>query len=341
MLKECFVRESEGLVRSWQRYDRTHLRDYLVQGVEDPRINVQSILSRHFLIERLFGNRFAAVAEAEMQFALTMNWLMTVVEGCRRTEPLGEVLDALQEGRLTAGDIRIPGYVQQDFNRLPCEIDGIEISHYINEVLMWGPAEPVALPLPDSALNTFAAVWKRLLAGERPERVSVIEPACGSANDYRFLHAFGIAPLIDYHGFDLCQKNVANARAMFADASFACGNALAIDRPDKSFDVCFVHDLFEHLSLAAMEWAMDEIVRVTRKACCFNFFNTCNGPEHIKRPVDDFHWNTLSVPQIERCLRRAGCDVEIIGIDAWLRQRFQCADTHNKGACTIIGAIKS
>ncbi|HPD48527.1 MAG TPA: hypothetical protein P5279_01495 [Anaerohalosphaeraceae bacterium] len=58
MLQDRFKAETEGLVRSWQRYGRSHLRDYLVQGVEDPRINVQSILSRHFLIAELFGDRF-------------------------------------------------------------------------------------------------------------------------------------------------------------------------------------------------------------------------------------------------------------------------------------------
>src|SRR6266702_7644186 len=31
--------------------------------------------------------------------------------------------------------------------------------------------------------------------------LSVLEPACGSANDYRFLHACGIAQLVDYAGF--------------------------------------------------------------------------------------------------------------------------------------------
>ena len=51
----------------------------LVQGVEDPRINVQSILTRHFLIEQLFGNRFAEVTEAELRFAVVMNWLGRIV----------------------------------------------------------------------------------------------------------------------------------------------------------------------------------------------------------------------------------------------------------------------
>src|SRR5262249_28346975 len=40
--------ETESLARSWARHESAWLRDYLVAGVEDPRINLQSILSRHF-----------------------------------------------------------------------------------------------------------------------------------------------------------------------------------------------------------------------------------------------------------------------------------------------------
>ena len=39
---------------------------------------------------------------------------------------------------------------------------------------------------------------------------------------------------------------------------------LEIAADDKSFDVCFVHDLFEHLSIEAMERAVRETCRVTR-----------------------------------------------------------------------------
>ncbi len=40
----------------------------------------------------------------------------------------------------------------------------------------------------------------------------MLEAACGSANDYRFLHAFGFAPFLDYAGFDISPKNIDNAR---------------------------------------------------------------------------------------------------------------------------------
>jgi hypothetical protein len=43
------------------QHDAGMLRDYLVAGVEDPRLNLQSVLSRHFLARALTGERFRAL----------------------------------------------------------------------------------------------------------------------------------------------------------------------------------------------------------------------------------------------------------------------------------------
>ena len=89
----------------------------------------------------------------------------------------------------------------------------------------------------------------------------LLEPACGSANDYRYLAAFGIAGLLDYTGFDLCEKNVANARALFPRTRFEVGNVFEIAAADQAFALCFVHDLLEHLSPAGLERAVEELCR--------------------------------------------------------------------------------
>ncbi len=47
--------ETEKLARCWMQHEPVWLRDYLVAGVEDPRWNLQSIFSRHFLVRALFG----------------------------------------------------------------------------------------------------------------------------------------------------------------------------------------------------------------------------------------------------------------------------------------------
>jgi len=164
----------------------------------------------------------------------------------------------------------------------------------------------------------------------------VVEPACGSANDYRFLERFGIARYLDYTGFDLCQKNVQNARRMLPDVRFEVGNILEIDAPDGAFEYAFVHDLFEHLSVAAMERAIAELCRVTRRAACVGFFHVHAGDRHVVKAVGEYHWNRLSLPATEAVFRRHASAVEVIHIDAFLRRRFGCGDTHNKGAYTFI-----
>jgi len=68
--------ESEKLARSWMCHDPALLRDYLVAGVEDPRINLQSILTRHFLLGALGLERCRPLMDEEYRFAAAMNWLV-------------------------------------------------------------------------------------------------------------------------------------------------------------------------------------------------------------------------------------------------------------------------
>ena len=46
------------------------------QDVQELRINVQSIITRHFLLTHLFPCRFTALMEQEPRFALVINWLL-------------------------------------------------------------------------------------------------------------------------------------------------------------------------------------------------------------------------------------------------------------------------
>src|ERR1051326_1394858 len=89
--------ESEKLVRSWMQHESAKLRDYLVAGVEDPRINLQSILSRHFLIRSIFGQKFHVLMEHECRFGAVMNWL-TVLAANSDAEELDALAHALRRG---------------------------------------------------------------------------------------------------------------------------------------------------------------------------------------------------------------------------------------------------
>ena len=171
----------------------------------------------------------------------------------------------------------------------------------------------------------------------RPSGVlKVLEPACGSANDYRFLEAYGIARLLDYHGVDLCPANIENARALFPGVSFEVGNVFDISAPDKSFEVCFVHDLFEHLSPGGIEAAVRETCRVTRRGLCVGFFNMDEIPAHQVRPVREYHWNLLSMARMRELFAGGGFAAQAVHIGAFLRGQTGCDQTHNPNAYTFL-----
>ena len=50
MLNPELLNENKALRWSWDQHPAEHLDHYLVQGIEDPRINCQSILTRALII---------------------------------------------------------------------------------------------------------------------------------------------------------------------------------------------------------------------------------------------------------------------------------------------------
>jgi len=368
--------ESEKLARSWMCHDPALLRDYLVAGVEDPRINLQSILTRHFLLGALGLERCRLLMEEEYRFASAMNWLVKLAGQAGESDELGQVLHALRKGGDNAEGIEIPSFMTRTFALLPAAACGLAIPNYIQTFLRGtqirdGQARPC-----QRSLDTFGDLWRAALAGEgrgskvecrgsgvegtdrtpsaldpRPSaldprppdvglpmhrRLTVLEPACGSANDYRFLEACGLARLIDYHGLDLCPANIQNARALFPSVSFELGNVFDIGALDKSFDVCFVHDLFEHLSPAGLEAAVRETCRVTRQGLCIGFFNMDEIPAHQVRPLREYHWNLLSMARMKELFTSCGFAAQAVHIGAFLRRQTGCDQTHNPNAYTFL-----
>lgn len=320
--------ETRRLRRSWDRHDAAALCGYLVRDVEDPRINIQSILCRHFIIRHLFGRRFAYLEEQEIRFGLVMNWLLRWVKHGVRIHQFQSVLIALLDGADHSEDIEIPRYVSDTFT-------GLSQPNYFFGALNWYPEEGVG-GLPEYLVNTFEKIWSEVLSSRCAKTLSVLEPACGSANDYRFFESFGISRFLHYRGIDLCGKNIANALRMFPDIRFQVGNAMEIAADDASMDLCIVQDLFEHLSVEAMETAILEIGRVTRNEIRAGFFNMADQNEHTVHSAGDYHWNTLSVSRTRECFKRFASHVETISIDACLQAHYHCGDTHNKGAYFFI-----
>jgi SAM-dependent methyltransferase len=326
------------------QHDTGMLRDYLVAGVEDPRLNVQSVLSRHFLTRALTGDRFSGLMEQEIRFAAAMNCLAGLVEKAHDAEEVELILYALRRGADNAEGMEIPEFLVRAFAALPTGGD-TNIPNYIETFLsgtefVSGQSQPH-----QPSLDTFRQLWSQALAPEgsasqlstiNPQPLTVLEPACGSANDYRFLHAYGLARLVRYTGFDLCAKNIENARALFLDVSFAVGNVFDIPAPDKAFDLCLVHDLFEHLSLEGLQTAVAEVCRVTRQGICVGFFNMDEIPDHQVRPVDDYYWNRLSMGRVRELFAECGFAARVVHIGTFLRRQIGCEQTHNPNAYTFL-----
>jgi len=318
------------------RHDEAMLADYLVRDVQDPRINVASVLTRHFLVDQLFPGRFTQLMDRELQFAAVMNWVLGLAKAEVSADRFSNILLAMANAESAADGIAIPRYMAEAFASLPGEADGLAVPDYLSEVLAWWAGYACDAHVDEQGWSTFQLLWRTALGCEQVPRVSVLEPACGSANDYRFLNGFGIARFLDYVGFDLCEKNVRNARAMFPDVRFEVGNALEIRAADKAFDFCFVHDLFEHLSLDAMEAAVAEVCRVTRRGLLAGFFRMCGADEHVVCPAGLYYVNKLSVSRTLALFERHAASVEVVRIDSLLRRRLGCPDMPNPNAYVFM-----
>jgi len=351
--------ETERLARSWMRHEPAWLRDYLVRGVEDPRINLQSILARHFLARDLFDDEFNPLMEQECRFAAVLAWLLKLTGGTSGADEFEAVLFALRRGADNAEGVEIPHFVRRAFATLPAGAGNVVVPNYIEEFL--SAAQVLSAPKASGhpTLDTFQALWRVTLearpvacraeptplasttplplapAPPDPAAVSVLEPACGSANDYRFLHAYGLARWLDYTGFDLCHHNIANARALFPAVRFQTGNVFEIDAPDKSFDLCVAHDLFEHLSLDGMRAAVGELCRVTRRGMCLSFFQMDEIRDHVVRPVEEYYWNLLSMERMRELFVRHGFTSQVLHLGTFLRRAFGSQQTHNPNAYTF------
>jgi SAM-dependent methyltransferase len=328
--------ETERLKLSWSQHDPAMLRDYLVSQVEDPRLNLQSILTRHFLLHNLFGDRFSDLEGAEICFGLALNWLRKLFRDYPTPEDSQALLHALSKHSDNADGMEVPYFLSQIYRQLPASLNGVLVTNYIHEALQHASSAGGKAGVTEVCKEQFQKVWRQKLSRCRRKGLRVLEPACGSANDYRFIDAFGLGRLIHYSGFDLCDANIANARQMFPQVDFRVGNVLEIEAPDKSFDLCIVHDLFEHLSIQAMERAIAEICRVTKGAICASFFNMAETEEHLVQPTETYHWNRLSMESTKVLFLRHCKEVQVLHIGTYLRAGFPEVSSHNENAYTFL-----
>lgn len=135
---------------------------------------------------------------------------------------------------------------------------------------------------------------------------------------------------------DLNDANIENARSRFPGVDCEVGNVLDLPYDDQNFDYVVVCDLFEHLSLEAMEQAVREACRLARRGVIITFFSMADQPEHTVQPVRSYYWNTLSKPRLQELLENDFGPVEAIRIRRLLREEFGYRRSYNKNAWTMI-----
>jgi len=178
--------------------------------------------------------------------------------------------------------------------------------------------------------------WQDALAGRQAPPLSVLEYACGSANDYRAFADYGIARFLDYTGVDLNETNIANAKRKFPDVNFRVGSVLDLPEQDRSVDYVIGFDIMEHLSLPAMQHAMDAAVRICRRGLYFAFFRMDEVPEHVDNPRGNYHFNLLSAPLVRQDMAGRFGTAKLIRIADLLEDDFGYEHSYNRKAYALI-----
>ena len=187
-------------------------------------------------------------------------------------------------------------------------------------------------------LYKYTYVWQDIFKQEiQTNKIKVLEPACGSANDYKILNKQNMDNILEYTGFDLCVNNVTNCKEMFPSSSFKIGNVLTIDDEDSKYDYVIVFDLIEHLSLEAGKKALDEMIRVSKKGVVVNFFNMEDDiDKSVENPVDLYHWNTLSKKEIKKYCEEQNLKVTVKKVWDFIPHEFKYRRGYNKKHYTFF-----
>ncbi len=317
--------EAQALAAHWGRYGRRELDHYLVQDVEHPGVNPQSILVRALLAQRLCARTPEALIDRELiHAAFACHALRARSEGGWRS-----VLRCWQ-GLDMAMDPSVPEFLRPEF---------------LGPVREWLDLDRLARDLERAAhagfekfRTPFEAVWRERLRRRRPakQRLRVLEVGGGSANDFRFWVRYGFAAHLEYVGMDLCAENTANAVARHPGVRFVTADACALPEADASHDVVVAFDLLEHLSAEGLERALREMERVSREEVWIACFNASAADAHVIQPVDDYHWNQLSVPALCRHLESAGFQCELVSPAVELERRCPGYVHYSRTACLVV-----
>ena len=327
MLESELIKEDRSLRWSWDQYPAEHLDRYLVQGIEDPRINCQSILTRALIVDTLWPGEFDALINDELRFGAVLVWL---TEQLRAQVTGEEILQALH-----TQNARVPTFVSETWTWL--ESDDCPIPNYITQALYERNQDQAQQCLSERALDSFGQLWHMELACRSlSARVNLLEPACGAANDYRVMHDYGLAPYLDFAGFYISYKNIHTARRRFPSIPFFAQSVYDPHLPQHGADYVFVHDLFEHLSPQGLELALTQVMQLTHKQAWLHFFNLTDIKQHRFKQVGTYYWNLLGINHIRETLAPHASQIDVVFIPELLRDKFGWSQYHNQEAVTLI-----
>jgi len=324
--------ENNRLRLSWNWIPESHLATYLGVMEQDQRINTHSILTRALLADTLWPGMFDGLINEELRFGVVMTWFLEQVKSGRDRFKL--IDDIFSPARAAA----FPAVVQETVAWL--QTSSCPITDYASEALMYVPLDEPYSYLSEIALNTFMRLWSSQLADLRADRITVIEIACGSGNDYKAIRDFGLADHISYSGFDICLKNVRNAQVLFPGVNFFEASILDSGLPDNAFDYAFVHDLLGHLSPDGMELALTEIMRIVRKESWIHCYNAADIKSHEIHPFNLYFRNRLSIPKFVESLEKCGASVEVIDISTMLNRKFGFVPDYTASSVSFIAHKK-
>jgi len=320
-------REAQNLAQAWSVHGRAKLDSYLVQEVENPCFNPQSVLVRNLFADVLTGGAQSALINEELYYSACATF---AVLG-HREGWFGNLLESIRAAADGGDDSSLPDFLKSEFqeNAGP----SFSVAELFNELDQRLPSN-----FGDDFISPFAARWKQELdqVEVAPSRPRVLELAMGSANDARYFPNYGIGRHLNFTGIDICPENVANARSRWPEATFEVGDAMNLPFDDGTFDVVTAFDLYEHLSPQGLDDALRETVRVSHDQVWLSFFNLAETPFHDFREEGLYHWNELSRTEIENTLAALGCSTQTISLVDEIESRFPGYRHYNREAHLVL-----
>lgn len=320
------TKEGKVLGQHWDRIGSDTLDRYLVQDVENPAFNPQSVFIRAFLLDRLFPGEASGLIEEELFFATCCCYALL---GHR----IGWFPDLYRKVKSGCPDPDLPVFLRSgNRQRLGARFELSDVYSALAICIATGF---------DDFRSPFERLWRDWIRSRDAEPFKILELGCGSANDFRYFDSYGLTALCEYSGIDVSEANVRNAKRRFPHVQFRVGDACAIGAADQSFDVTVAFDLYEHLSEDALSLAVSESLRVTKDELWISLFNASDITSHQIKPVDDYHWNLLSLCELQRDIQARGFEVEIISVSKQLEGRFEGYRHYNQEAHILIATRRS